>query len=452
VVLDRLLRISRMKGEDHPDVATAIAGLAVVHRGLGDDAAAEQHYRHALRIREKALAPDHMATVVTLEQLSATCAARGNRAEALALLERALPTREAALGADHPTAAAIRERIAALRPPLKDLVFIYQPEPPVRRHAPLPRQRAATPARAHAIAAAMVAFPVETMVAPPVEMAPPPHPVRLALADAPVPMAALAEPAAPQPTDWAEHGLSMRTALFSSAGLATVVFAIASLISDMNASAVSNRADARVDAGSRIAATTSTPDGSASRGAQPGSAPSTTDTPRASHDSATAGAAQSGDIPKLPSLPAAPKRLAAMSIPIIATKNLDSLVRVSTRTSRESFADQIGSAKGIGASALGGDEFGTPPALIGQAPTPYFPEALRSQRAEGEVLVRFRVDEHGRVDVPSMKVVKTDHELFTLAVRNVLPRFRFEPARSAAPESKPRAEWVNWRAEFTLKH
>ena len=113
-VLERLLRITRTKGEEHPDVATALAGLAVVKRALDDDAAAEQLFRGALRIRQRALAPQHMAIVVTMEQLSETCAARGNVSEALTLLQRALPTREAALGADHATVRGLRARIADL--------------------------------------------------------------------------------------------------------------------------------------------------------------------------------------------------------------------------------------------------------------------------------------------------------------------------------------------------
>ncbi len=105
---------TRHFGAEHPSVATALAGLALVKRALGDDASAEQLYRDALRIREHALAPRHMATVVTMEQLSETCAARGNVADAVALLQRALPTREAALGADHPTVRSLRARIADL--------------------------------------------------------------------------------------------------------------------------------------------------------------------------------------------------------------------------------------------------------------------------------------------------------------------------------------------------
>ena len=71
-------------------------------------------YRHALRIREEVLPPDHMAIVVTLEQLAETCAARGNFAEALVDLERALLRRERALGAEHATVHGLRARIAEL--------------------------------------------------------------------------------------------------------------------------------------------------------------------------------------------------------------------------------------------------------------------------------------------------------------------------------------------------
>ena len=109
-----MLAIARGKGEENADVATALAGLAVVKRKLGDDASAEALFRDALRIREKVLEPSHMVTVVTLEHLSETCAARGNFAEALALLRRGLATREVALGPGHATVQAARSRVAEL--------------------------------------------------------------------------------------------------------------------------------------------------------------------------------------------------------------------------------------------------------------------------------------------------------------------------------------------------
>jgi tetratricopeptide (TPR) repeat protein len=113
-VLERLLAITRGSSEENADVATALAGLAVVKRKLGDDASAEALYRDALRIREKVLEPGHMVTVVTREQLSETCAARGNFGEALALLRRALATRELALGPGHATVQAARAHVAEL--------------------------------------------------------------------------------------------------------------------------------------------------------------------------------------------------------------------------------------------------------------------------------------------------------------------------------------------------
>jgi len=254
---------------------------------------------------------------------------------------------------------------------------------------------------------------------------------------------------APRHIDWTERLLSVRTALYSSAGLATVAFAIGAIVSTPTTDVSSYSADPRVGARHHVTAPATNAGKSLDASAR---AARTTASEAAASAVTTTATPASDAASKAPSVPTAPKRLATLSVPSIAMKNVDSLVRVSTRTSRESFADQIGTSGGIGASAVGGDASGTPPTLIGQAPMPYFPEALRSQFTEGEVVVRFRVDEHGRVDLASMKVVKTDHELFTLAVRNVLPRFRFEPARSAAPESKARAEWVDWRAEFSVKN
>src|SRR5215467_5896722 len=61
--LKRLLATARMEGEENADAATALAGLAVVKRKLGDEAAAEALYRDAVRIREKVLEPHNMVTV-----------------------------------------------------------------------------------------------------------------------------------------------------------------------------------------------------------------------------------------------------------------------------------------------------------------------------------------------------------------------------------------------------
>ena len=149
-----------------------------------------------------------------------------------------------------------------------------------------------------------------------------------------------------------------------------------------------------------------------------------------------------------PKLPVLPKNLAALTTRFLAKTNVDSLVRASTKLDRALGTDQIGTSGGLLTSTHVDDASARQAVLIAPAPLPRFPEELRSHWSESEVVVRFRVDERGHVDVKSMKVLKSDHELFTEAVRNALPRFRFEPARSAAPESKAVADWVDFRVRF----
>ncbi|HEV7992841.1 MAG TPA: tetratricopeptide repeat protein [Gemmatimonadaceae bacterium] len=556
-VLDRLLRITRTKGEEHADVATALAGLAVVKRARGADAEAEQHFRDALRIRERVLAPNHMAIVVTLEQLSETCAARDNLSEAVALLRRALPTREAALGGDHATVRAIRSRItdlelratlakvarpaaaavasvpAAAPPPApapapapspNDLVFIYQPEPPVRRQPP-PRERMTTPAYSAAVAAAsLIASPMH--VSPPAKPAPsaqtapsaPSAPERPApsapsaapaRASIPTPVADMVIAVAPRvsapvpassvdaaafaahdvaaredaasaavtfdrvapeyrearvtssPADADEPQPKKRTVLYASVGAVAVALAIAGMMfrpasGGGNDREIARAATDRRPAPATPALTTELGAAAMAAGARPDSVRTVSTAPqppapKIQAASRTAAAAATAETE--PSAPAVPGGIDAVNVPIIATTNVDSMVRATSKVGKETYTDQIvTSSVGLRTSPGVDDATGRPPMLIGRAPTPYFPDALRSQRTEGEVVMRFRVDEHGRIDMSSVKVVKSDHELFTLAVRNVLPRFRFEPARSPAPESKPRADWVDFRTEFTAKN
>ncbi len=61
---------------------------------------------------------------------------------------------------------------------------------------------------------------------------------------------------------------------------------------------------------------------------------------------------------------------------------------------------------------------------------PRYPESLRQAAIDGTVLVRFVVDTMGRVDMNSVAVVASTHDLFTRAVREALPGFRFKPAES----------------------
>ena len=408
VVLQRLLRITRTRGEDHPDVATALAGLGLVMRALGDDDSAEQRYREALRIREKSLPPQHMATVVTMEQLSETCAARGNLAEALALLQRALPTREAALGSEHATVRALRSRIAALE---------------------LRAARAAAPS------------PERQPVAPSVARTPAP---------------------APLPTGGSRR---KRITRFASAGVAVLAIATAGMVGSRaglgseqrsatagtamrTATVRTSSATNAVTTNGAISNSAATIDTAATSPAlRPDSVRSVSDSPMPI-DSARPTVPEGATPHAPPRLAVASKNLAAVTARLMARTNVDSLVRAATKAGRESMTDQIGT-EGVIQTSSHLDDAGAPTAtLIGPAPIPRFPDELRSRWTEGEVVLRFRVDERGRVDGSSVKVLKSDHDLFTAAVRNVLPRFRFEPARSPAPESKPISNWVDYRVQF----
>jgi TonB family C-terminal domain len=60
--------------------------------------------------------------------------------------------------------------------------------------------------------------------------------------------------------------------------------------------------------------------------------------------------------------------------------------------------------------------------------TPRYPDALRSSGVEGEVQAQFVVNEDGRAEAGSFKVLKATNELFASAVRAALPQMRFYAA------------------------
>jgi TonB family protein len=151
----------------------------------------------------------------------------------------------------------------------------------------------------------------------------------------------------------------------------------------------------------------------------------------------------------VPSVPVALTRLRKLVVPKIAMPSLDSVLHGSGNDARELSAEPIGAAGSVRPTPTADETTVTPPVLIGSAPTARYPDELRSQRIEGEVLVQFRVKENGRVDASTMQVIQSQHPLFSEAVRSVLPKFRFEPAHSGAPGSKPQAAWVQFRTRFT---
>jgi protein TonB len=58
-----------------------------------------------------------------------------------------------------------------------------------------------------------------------------------------------------------------------------------------------------------------------------------------------------------------------------------------------------------------------------------YPEAMRTSGAEGRVLAQFVVNESGRVETATFKVLESSNPAFTAAVKAALPRMKFRPAQ-----------------------
>lgn len=69
-----------------------------------------------------------------------------------------------------------------------------------------------------------------------------------------------------------------------------------------------------------------------------------------------------------------------------------------------------------------------PAIMLQGGPKPTYPSALESLGLAGDVEAQFVVRNTGQVNVDTFKVLKSTNELFTQAVRNVLPKMQFSPA------------------------
>jgi protein TonB len=79
---------------------------------------------------------------------------------------------------------------------------------------------------------------------------------------------------------------------------------------------------------------------------------------------------------------------------------------------------------------------------------PRYPESMRQAGFDGRVLVRFTVDTLGRVDMSTVQIVQSTHDLFSRAVRDALPGFRFKPAEVGGVRVRALAEMP---FEFSLE-
>jgi eukaryotic-like serine/threonine-protein kinase len=80
----------KQMGADHPDVAEVHAAMGLAQEALGQRAAAEQHFRRALEIFERAFSPQHPSLIRVLSGLGRVRLGAGAEDEARGLLERAV--------------------------------------------------------------------------------------------------------------------------------------------------------------------------------------------------------------------------------------------------------------------------------------------------------------------------------------------------------------------------
>lgn len=510
-LLERLLVMKRVKGDDHPEVATVLASLALVRQGLGDHEGAEQLGRRVLHIREKTLAPNHFAIASALELLADECAARGKVAEAGRLYQRALSIREQTLGVSHASLRVLRERIVDLQLQAADLAGdeSFSPlvaAPPLTYLAPpvTPSRASAAKPRVPLPVAAAAALPPTLSIAARTEIqlaAPSPLPAR-PHADADGDdregqrQQALVLPAATGQLSLQEELRNIENEMNAEAAGITPTGRLRTVLARLSAALSTRRAQAAV-AGTAfvivfLAALSAQP-----RAAERGS--------RGPQTQRTSAAAQ--PVPRSVSVPATDS--ADSSSPLIRSSAGSVSVRSASNSSsnssspaparaEESRGDREGSRRRESAApalelsrnlrlplasvslgradsiARASEEAPTPgegfskqfwtngldsrPAetsgstrarLIGQMPEPVYPAFLRKNNVEGEVVVQFVVDETGKPDMSTLEVVRSPHDAMTASVRKVIEQVRFEPARTEGATPKPRTEVV--RSSFLFK-
>ena len=459
-LLQRLLEIKRARGDDHPEVATVLASLATVHSAMGAHASAERILRRVLMIREKALAPNHFATMTTLEHLAESCAARGKFDEALMLLHRALTMRERTLGGSHPSIDAARTRIADLEllssnedlgsvpivAPMMDSLASFSPrvsepvaavdEPVASADEPVD----AEPPQRQVVAEAVVPLPRE---------------VRVALEDE-----WNDELERMRPRHWLLDQLSAKAGVVTAFArtprgrLTVLAIGLASLLGALiiairpRAGVTVSRADASVlslpaaasgSAGGRQA--------SASTAQQPSPDAASVDLTRRPTTSSTSarrtvrsegsetGVAE-GSEPTLPSRP----RVRAFDVPVdrppvapsraLVVTPTDFAPSSASRSERSTPRNQTDQSSAVTVHAV----------LQADNPAPEYPPDLLGRRIDGRVVAEFIVDERGRVDTRTLRIISSTHERFSEAVRDVLPSLRFIPAESDGVRTEERVE------------
>ena len=94
-------------GPEHRDTAASLNNLAALYQTTGAYAKAEPLYRHALAIQEKALGPDNPEVAASLTNLASLYVNQGRYADAEPLLRRSLVILEEVVGHWSPATSVV---------------------------------------------------------------------------------------------------------------------------------------------------------------------------------------------------------------------------------------------------------------------------------------------------------------------------------------------------------
>jgi protein TonB len=163
--------------------------------------------------------------------------------------------------------------------------------------------------------------------------------------------------------------------------------------------------------------------------------------------------------PDVPATPPPPKGFQVLTAPVEIPDVIPDIDLTKSITNEDDF-----SGRGVAGGVAKGVEGGTAPvvtdaplfefqvekpalAIPSAASAPVYPNILRTANIQGQVTAMFVVDTSGRADVPSFKVLESDHEMFTAAVKTALPKMRFIPAEVGGRKVKM---WVQQAFQFQL--
>jgi protein TonB len=147
------------------------------------------------------------------------------------------------------------------------------------------------------------------------------------------------------------------------------------------------------------------------------------------------------DLPKIVA-PAPPKGFTVLPPPVTVPTSLPTIDLSKAITNESDFSGKGvagGSDKGVAGGTgklAGGDDHGpymefqvekVVEKIGGEAPE--YPLTLRTSGVEGQVLAQFVVNESGRYEPGSLKILESSNPAFTAAVKDALPRMRFSAAQ-----------------------